>query len=141
MIRPTTKLDYSKVCALLQSESLPTVDIETDLPHFFVKTENDEIVGSIGLELYGRSALLRSMMVLPAHRNKGIASGLVQELTHYAKTKGVHQLFLITNTAENYFQKQGFIRIPRENVETIVLRSKEFNGLCPASSAIMMKKI
>jgi N-acetylglutamate synthase-like GNAT family acetyltransferase len=141
MIRPATEQDYSQVCALLQSESLPIVDLEKELPHFFVKMENDGIVGSIGLELYERSALLRSMIVNPAYRNKGIASELVHELASYAKGKGVKNLFLITNTAENYFRKQGFIRIERENVEMAVLQSKEFNGLCPASSVIMMKKI
>jgi N-acetylglutamate synthase-like GNAT family acetyltransferase len=141
MIRPATEQDYPQVCALLQSESLPIIDLEKELPHFFVKMQNDSIIGSIGLELYERSALLRSMIVNPANRNKGIASELVHELASYAKEKGVKNLFLITNTAENYFQKQGFIRIERENVEKEVLQSKEFNGLCPASSVIMMKKI
>ena len=141
MIRATTERDYTQVCSLLQSESLPIIDLEKDLPHFFVKTVDGEIVGSIGLEHYGQSALLRSMIVSPDFRNKGIASELVNQLTGYAKEHGVKKLFLITNTAENYFQKLGFMKITREEVEKEVLQSREFNGLCPASSAIMVKQL
>src|SRR6185295_8794074 len=116
-------------CSLLQSESLPTIDLERDLPHFFVKTINEEIVGSIGMEHYGESGLLRSMLVRPTFRNKGIASELVNHLSHYAKDRGVRKLFLITNTAEDYFQRMGFTKVLREKVEKEVLQSKEFNGL------------
>jgi len=141
MVRPTTERDYAEVCSLLQSESLPTIDLDRNLPHFFVKTIEEEIVGTIGMEHYGESGLLRSMLVRPSFRNKGIALELVNYLTHYAKDYGVRQLFLITNTAENYFQTLGFTKIPREKVAKEVLQSKEFNGLCPASSTIMMKQL
>jgi len=100
-----------------------------------------EIVGSIGMELYGQSALLRSMAVASDHRSKGIAKALINELMAYAKEKRVSDMFLITNTAEQYFQRVGFKKIPREEVKEVVLQSKEFNGLCPASSAIMMKEL
>lgn len=141
MIRATTEQDYPRVCTLLQSEDLPTIDLDKHLPHFFVKTINDEIVGSIGMEHYGQSGLLRSMIVGLSFRNKGIASELVNKLTQYARDQGLKKLFLITNTAEDYFQKFGFIKVSREQVEKEVLQSKEFNGLCPASSAIMMKQL
>jgi len=59
MIRPATNKDYSSVCDLLASENLLTLDLDRNLSHFFVMTEQNEIVGSIGMELYGRSALLR----------------------------------------------------------------------------------
>ena len=141
MIRLTTERDFTEVCSLLQSESLPTIDIAKGLPHFFVKIIDEEVVGSIGMEHYGQSGLLRSMIVNPAFRIKGIANQLVNQMTLYAKGLGVKKLFLITNTAEDYFQSLGFMKIPREEVEKEVLQSKEFNGLCPASSAIMMKQL
>jgi amino-acid N-acetyltransferase len=141
MIRSTTEQDYPRVCSLLELENLPTIDLDKNLPHFFVKTINEEVVGSIGMEHYGQSGLLRSMIVGPAFRNKGIASELVNKLTQYAKDQGLKKLFLITNTAEEYFQRFGFIKVSREHVEQEVLQSKEFNGLCPASSAIMVKQL
>jgi len=81
------------------------------------------------------------MAVASGHRSKGIAMALINELMAYAKGKRVSDMFLITNTAEQYFQRVGFKKIPREEVKEVVLQSKEFNGLCPASSAIMMKEL
>ena len=141
MIRSATANDYLAVSALLESETLPTADLDPHLSHFFVMTEGNEVVGSIGLELYGDSALLRSMVVSSGHRKKGIAIALINQLTGYAKERNVGAIFLITNTAENYFKKLGFHNIRREDVDQRVLTSKEFNGLCPASSAIMMKHL
>ena len=141
MIRPATANDYSRVCDLLQSENLPTIDLPKDLPHFFVKTDSEGIVGIVGLELYGGAALLRSMIVLPFYRNKGVASELIDELTLNAKKENVHSIFLITNTAEEFFNRKGFRKVERRNVDERVLQSQEFNGLCPASSAVMMKEI
>jgi amino-acid N-acetyltransferase len=141
MIRPATASDYPKVCQLLQSENLPIIDIPKDLPHFFVKTDSNEIVGAAALELYENAALLRSMIVLPFYRNKGIASELVDELTLEARRKSVRSLFLITNTAEDFFNRKGFRKVEKENVDERVLQSQEFNGLCPESSAVMMKEI
>jgi amino-acid N-acetyltransferase len=141
MIRPATSSDYPRICQLLQSESLPSIDLPNELPHFFVKTERNEIVGTIGLELYGGAALLRSMIVHPTYRNMGIASELIDELTHEAKKERVHHLFLITNTAEEFFRRKGFHKVDKKDVHEEVLQSQEFNGLCPASSAIMMKEI
>jgi amino-acid N-acetyltransferase len=99
------------------------------------------IVGSIGLELYGTAALLRSMAVLPSHRNKGIASKLVSQLIIAAGAKRVRSIYLITNTAELYFKKRGFVQISKDEVENEVLASGEFNGLCPASSTVMMMQL
>ena len=141
MIRPATSSDYPQVCQLLESESLPTVDLPKELSHFFVRTEKEDIIGAIGIELYGGAALLRSMVVVPSFRNKGIASELIDELTLEVKKEHVHSLFLITNTAEAFFSRKGFRKIERADVDERVLQSQEFNGLCPASSAIMMKEI
>ena len=141
MIRPATASDYPQVCDLLQSESLPTIDLPNGLPHFFVKTERNVIVGAIGLELYEGAALLRSMIVLPSYRKMGVASELIEALTIDAKKERVQYLFLITNTAEAFFTRKGFHRVEKKDVQEGVLQSQEFNGLCPASSAIMMKEI
>lgn len=141
MIRFATSEDYDKLCHLLEAEKLPIVDLNKELPHFFLKTVEDKIVGSIGLELYGNSALLRSMMVIPDHRNEGIASELVGKLLSYAKENGVGNVYLITNTAEDFFSRKGFIKIERSKVNKEILSSQEFNGLCPSSSAVMLMQI
>ena len=141
MIRSATHLDFSEVCNLLELQNLPTADLPTSLAHFLVEEMDGRIVGSIGLELYGTAALLRSMAVSPSHRNKGIASKLVSQLIIAAGEKRVRSIYLITNTAELYFKKRGFVQISKDEVENEVLASGEFNGLCPASSTVMMMQL
>jgi amino-acid N-acetyltransferase len=136
-IQPATAAEFDKVTALLSSVDLPTIDVNTQLANFFIATLDGRIAGSIGLDLYGQYALLRSMAVDKAERNNGIASQLVNTLFDHADKLHINTLFLITNTAEDFFRKKGFIRINREEVPEQVLQSKEFNGLCPSSSVIM----
>ena len=62
-------------------------------------------------------------------------------LLKMAAEKGINNVYLITNTAQDYFEKKGFNQISRKEVAEPVLASKEFNGLCPASSVIMFKAI
>jgi amino-acid N-acetyltransferase len=133
--------DFDKICQLLSEEKLPTEDLNPLLEHFFVAVEENEITGVIGMDKYGNAGLLRSAIVTKAHRNSGIATALVDQLFDYAKQQQVSTLYLISNTAEKYFEKRGFHRIERNEVPETVLQSKEFNGLCPTSSVIMTRKL
>lgn len=138
-IRQATGRDYEKVAALLQQENLPVEDIDPALSHFFIAEDKTGITGSIGLEPYGQHALLRSMAVHKDFRNQGLATRLVERLLNYAYKQDIKSIYLITNTAELYFEKKGFIKTDRSAVPAVVLQSREFNGLCPASSVIMYR--
>jgi amino-acid N-acetyltransferase len=140
-IRPATAADYNQLIGLLQAESLPVVDIDTGLPHFFVATESPVIVAGIGMEHYGEAALLRSMVTAPAYRGRGLASALIDTLFDYARKKGVRTVYIVTTTAEMYFLEKGFEKIERSSVDRQVLQSAEFNGLCPSTAAIMRRLI
>ncbi|ULQ55690.1 arsenic resistance N-acetyltransferase ArsN2 [Flavihumibacter rivuli] len=140
-IRPAVAEDLGQLVKLLEAQPLPTEDINPALPHFFVSELDNRIIGAIGLECYGPSGLLRSMVVDAEFRKNGIAGKLVSQLEEYARTMGVEQLYLITNTAETYFSAKGFVKVDRSVVAEPVLGSREFNGLCPASAVIMTKAI
>jgi amino-acid N-acetyltransferase len=140
-IRTATAADYQQLATLLQEENLPVIDIDTSLPHFFVATEGADIIAGIGMEYYGGSALLRSMVTAPVWRGRGLASALTETLFEYARKKGVRSIYIVTTTAEKYFLQKGFERIERASVDAGVLQSAEFNGLCPSTAAIMRRPI
>lgn len=141
MIRKAAPADVSLVVELLRSEDLPTEDLRPDLENFWIAVDAGQAVGLIGLDLYPPVGLLRSMLVIKTQRNKGLASRLIERLETRARELELTTLFLITNTAENYFRKKGFTPIPRSAVPDAVAMSGEMNGLCPASSVIMRKPI
>ena len=140
-IQKADKKDLDEICQLLVEANLPAIDLNPLLEHFFVAIENNRIISVIGMDKYEDDGLLRSAVVQMGYRNTGIATALVNQLFDYAKKQGVKSLYLITNTAETYFEKKGFMKISKDAVPASILQSKEFNGLCPASSIIMFREI
>lgn len=140
-IRKAIPEDYDGVVNLLASQKLPVEDIEKKLPHFFVVKELTTIAGVIGMEVYGGYGLLRSMATNPIHRNRGIASALVNELVEYARLSGIKEIYLLTETAESFFAKKGFITVERNKVPLPLQQSKEFSHLCPTSATVLKKEI
>ena len=140
-IKKANENNFFAVCSLLAEEHLPTADLNPLLENFFVIIDDNGITGIIGMDKYGEYGLLRSAIVKKEYRNKGIATVLVNKLIEHAKQQQVSSLYLITNTAEKYFQHRGFIKITRDEVPVAVLQSLEFNGLCPASSTIMQRRL
>lgn len=129
-----------EIVELLKIENLPVNDLPVTLDNFFVATEEDKVVGAIGLEIYGNYGLLRSMVVNKDHRNKNIASQLVKELEQYATMRGNISMYLLTETASHYFERKDYQQINRDEVPTALQGSSEFSHVCPVS-AIVMRKI
>lgn len=132
----------SSVKQLLAESELPTADITTaHLTHFFGCGSDNELVGVIGLELYGEVALLRSLAVAPGWRGTGLGSRLVAHAEHYAWDQGVKTLYLLTTTAEAFFLRRGYVRAYREDAPATIKSTTEFSGICPVSSAFMAKSL
>lgn len=129
------------IIQLLQAEKLPVDDLPASLDNFFVATEDDKVIGAIGLELYGDCGLLRSMVVDKEHRNKNIASGLVQWLENDVESKGINCIYLLTETAPQYFERKGYQKITRNEVPTELKASSEFSHVCPVSAIVMKKSL
>ena len=129
------------VIALLLAETLPVEDLPASLDNFFVALNEDKVIGAIGLEQYGNYALLRSMVVHKEHRNKHIASRLVEQLEHYGKKLGISAMYLLTETAPVYFEQKGYQKIKREEVPAALQASSEFSHVCPVSAIVMKKEL
>lgn len=127
------------VIALLSSEKLPTNDLPSTLKNFFVMIENEELIGVIGLEIYGSYGLLRSLAVRPDSRNQNIAGKLVEQIEKLAIAKGLKEILLLTETAPDYFSRKSYKIIARAEMPAEIQQSSEFSHVCP-QSAIAMKK-
>lgn len=129
-----------EVQVLLEQSDLPTNDLsELDLDHFYACEARGELQGVIGLEVYGADALLRSFAVSAKARGTGYGAALLSKVEEHSSAIGVDNLYLLTNTAEKYFQNKGFKSIPRELAPEPIKSTKEFSSLCPASATLMYK--
>jgi amino-acid N-acetyltransferase len=53
----------------------------------------------------------------------------------------VRTLFLLTTTAEGFFARLGYLHATRDVAPPAIRSTKEFAGICPASSAFMSKQL
>lgn len=139
-INPVTQNSFSSVINLLKQVNLPTEDI-TEATTLFALYDNNELLGTVGLEYEGEHGLLRSLSTSPGKRNTGGGKLLVQFIEAFAKEKGVNNLYLLTTTAADFFAKRNYQRISREEVPEAVKQYSEFISTCPASAIVMKKFI
>lgn len=139
IITKTTVSDLPGIARLLQENDLPVEDLAGGKQVFWVAKKGDDLAGVIGLEQYGTYGLLRSMATHSSYRNNGLAGALINRLFSFAVEAKLEEIYLLTETASNYFEKKGFRKVTRDQVPEPVKQSKEFSHLCP-SSAIVMKK-
>jgi len=132
----------SGVVALLEAEGLPVADLtEAHLEHFFFTGSDGAPSAIVGLELYGPDALLRSLVVSTTARTQGVGSALVLYAERYAASRHVRALYLLTTTAEGYFEHRGYRRLDRAQAPPAIQSTREFASLCPSSSAFMIKRL
>jgi amino-acid N-acetyltransferase len=141
-------MDYSfatvayepEIKQLLMECDLLHEDITGDhLQHFLVGRAGSELAAVVGLEIKGRSALLRSLAVAEKYRNRRIATKLVREIEEHARSLNVDTLYLLTMTAEAFFAKCGYQGTEREAAPAGIQTTAEFQSLCPASAVCMVK--
>jgi L-amino acid N-acyltransferase YncA len=130
------------ISALLSTEQLPLAGLDTDQSQHFVAIDKDQqLVGVIGLERFGTIGLLRSLCVEKSRRRQGIGQSLSTYLENHARSLGLQSIFLLTETAAPYFQKQGFQPLSRALVPAPILASAELQGTCPSSALVMKKNL
>jgi amino-acid N-acetyltransferase len=128
--------------ALLQSADLPTTDLtEVHMTDFFYAGREEDLAGLIGVEFCGPHALLRSLVVAPAHRFAGLGAALVEHAEAYARSRGARSIFLLTTTAEAFFRRRGYVVAARAGAPAEIKASREFADICPANSAFLTKPL
>ena len=133
--------ELPQLLALLERNRLPLEGVEDHLVGAIVARVDGSVVGSAVLEVYGREALLRSVAVDEDQRGKGLGIRLTEEALAVAQRRGVERVFLLTETAMQFFPKFGFRVIFRSDVPESVQLSAEFRGACPVSAIVMEKRI
>ncbi len=140
-ISPAGKEDKEGIQALLAENGLPGEDISSHLGNFIVAKEGRDIVGCIGMEIYGKIGFLRSLAVRNSHRHQGYAEALYRDCERRAAALGIEDLYLLTVTAESFFARRGWMRIKREEAPEAISQTAEFKGLCPESALCMRKQV
>lgn len=138
----SSKPTLSAVKGLLESVALPCSDLtEQHLDHFLYCGPADGLTGLVGLEIYGPHALLRSLAVVASARSTGLGSALLSRAEAHARAQNVHEIYLLTTTAQAFFEARGYRVIPRESCPAAIRATRELASLCPANSALLKKPL
>jgi len=108
---------------------------------FLVATDAGEVIGAVALERYDDVGLVRSLVVAPSHRGRGLAKALVRAIEERARIQGVKVLVLLTETANEFFGARGYRAKQRAEASALVQASSEFALVCPASAVYMEKRL
>ena len=140
-IRDATEADLPLVQEFLRNNNLPIIGVEKCLANFVVaQSENGTWVGVAGVEIYGKSGLLRSVAVSERFRGLGYGKALVDAVLSKARTKKVETIYLFTENAEKYFRRFGFETVERASIDASVQTSPEFTECCESAVAMRIRE-
>jgi ubiquinone/menaquinone biosynthesis C-methylase UbiE/N-acetylglutamate synthase-like GNAT family acetyltransferase len=138
-LRPAVAGERDIVERLLSDAGLPTAGVADQFEDGFVMAESEnELVGAAGLETYGAYGLLRSVVVRPELRGRGVGEMLVVDRVERARSRGLQSVYLLTTTAAPFFARLGFSTISRERVPDSIAGSAEFAEICPSTATAMV---
>jgi amino-acid N-acetyltransferase len=141
VIRNARSEDRDEIERLLSEAQLPVDGVAGALATFVVAESEGKLVGAAGLEVCGEDALLRSVVVAPGWRSRGLGRDLVGRAIGEGQGRGIRALYLLTTTAERYFPAFGFEQITRDEVPDSVRATAEFQTACPASATVMYRSL
>lgn len=140
-IERATPADVEAVRALLEHNGLPVGAVTERIPATLVVRNAGQVVGSAALELYGCAALLRSVVVDAGGRGRGLGQRLIVAALERARQEHVCEVYLLTETAHEFFPRFGFRIVERAEVAPALQQSDEWTCACPASAKVMMLRL
>lgn len=127
-----------QVAQLLRDCHLKSDDV-TPLTFFLGYSDNHQLLGVVGLDVCDGVGLLRSLAVQPEARGRGLAVALVRQIELYAQTQSISKVYLLTNTAADFFAHQGYQTMARLDAPAAIQSTTQFSSLCPDSAVLMFK--
>lgn len=117
-LRRARGADVPAIEALLTAERLPPQGLSEHPGSFFVLEDEGRVIGSAGVEVYGEAALLRSVVVAPELRGRGLGERLTEAALAEAKKRGARRVYLFTFRAADFFARYGFREVSVEDFES-----------------------
>ena len=127
--------------SLLKTVGLPHEDLDYKNHILLGYFDNDKLIGTGALEVYGKYALLRSLAVNDSLRGRSLGSRITDDLILQAKRNNIKGVYLLTESARLFFKRKGFRDIDKSNVPAEVKASSEFSSVCPESAVCMEYQI
>jgi N-acetylglutamate synthase-like GNAT family acetyltransferase len=139
MIGEPVTIPSPDLSAALLASDLPVDDLADNGRTFYRFVEAGQTVGFGGYERHGDDALLRSIVVDPAARGRGIGRAVTTVLLDQLSRDGVRNVYLLTTSAEALFKALGFVQIDRSAAPAEIMATRQAASLCPSSATLLFR--
>ena len=133
--------DLHQLEDLLQSNGLPSQDCAEQGDIYYGIFDQDRLIAAGGLEPAAEYSLLRSVVVHPQYRGRGLAHAISEFLIGLAQVQGSLAVYLLTESAADYFGKLGFSQVSRDQVPAAIAQTRQFTSLCPDSASCLLIRL
>lgn len=143
-------LTFQKVASAEEKKAFVAQLIEVKLPYadlgeatelFVLLDAENKVIGTAGLEWYGQNALLRSVSVSTLYQGKGVGKQILFEIERIVHSRQAKRIYLLTETAKDFFEKNNYALTPRQAIPKEVLASPQFTSTCPSTATAMVKML
>jgi len=136
-----TPSDGPGVERLLAASGLPLEGAAEALSLGVVARDGDEVVAAAAIERYGDAGLLRSVVVEPGRLGMGLGQDIVAAAEQLARDDGIKELYLLTETAIDWFPRLGYEVTARGEAVAAVGESIEFTTVCKDTGVPMRRTL
>lgn len=133
--------DVPGVELLLAAASLPQEGVAGAFTTGVVARDGGMILGAAAVEPFGQAGLLRSVVVAESRRGTGLGRELVAGAEALAQEEGIRELYLLTETAADWFPRLGYEVVDREEARAAVGESVEFTMVCATTGVPMRRRL
>lgn len=131
-----------EIGSLLETCGLPVQDLSgNESVVIFSQRINGDLAGVVGIEVFGENGLLRSLAVAEEQRGNGLGYSLVAHAETWATETSIQSLWLLTESAAEFFKAIGYVRKERSEAPETIQKSAQFRDLCPVSAVLMKKNL
>jgi len=111
-----------------------------DIVHV-ARDTSGSIVGAACLGRTGSRGILRSVVVAPNHRRKGLGSRLVAHCETSALIAGITEVYLRTATLPAFFVRNGYQELSRKVVPAAITAHPQFQSADPDGTKYLGKRL
>jgi amino-acid N-acetyltransferase len=140
-IRTAATGDVPAIRSLLSEAGLPLDGATEAFEHGVVADADGTVVGAAATERYGSDGLLRSVVVSPPLRGTGVGRALVVAAEALARGLGIRDLYLLTETACEWFPRLGYAALDRAVAPDGIAGSWEFRFACVERGVLMHRTL
>lgn len=126
---------------LLEQAGLPLAGTEDPATELYAALDGRRLCGLVGIEVRPPSALLRSLVVAPELRGRGLGQALLAFAEGAARERGLTTAFGLTTTIPELLERAGYSELPQRDLPAELRASAELQGACPASARAFRKPL